>query len=273
MQSNEIYDDGHWFTKKCASAPRNGNNCDVVAPIALNGMKLWRISLLAFFLSLAITFSFEARSAGSGCPTPHDQSPELSAMNRNGLIVLNMMQGTPNPNVLNPTANAPQTTLSDLREEILLSFNRTPYLVYAFYRDDMDTHDRTALPLTTDEIWCLLRPLDTVLLADDQVAHFTTVDEVISTQNLLRLADPWPFDSFLLPGRNSVGVSARLIAREGQTISGQRNVAVEISKEEFDRVFIGAITTDEPSLMDFIMSEFPPTKESAEFATGAIYTL
>jgi hypothetical protein len=99
---------------------------------------------------------------------------------------------------------------------------------------------------------CLLLPGRAVFLSDGVTHHYALVDTIDYQQERVTLLDPWAAASFLLPGRNSIGVSARA------SVDSRGHPFLTLSFDEFLRVLRGSIEEFEPDALFAGLEVFYP---------------
>lgn len=129
-----------------------------------------------------------------------------------------------------------------LRRADLLNPVRPKPRVYvdAYYGGEHSKSSLDNYVLPRDEYTiCSMQPGRAVFLADGNTNHFALVDAIDFKSHTVTLLDPWASVSFLLPGHNLLGVSARArTGKEGQPYLdltfGDFLLALQGSIEEFE---------------------------------------
>jgi len=99
--------------------------------------------------------------------------------------------------------------------------------------------DVFVMPLDSRAV-CILAPESVVFLSDDATHHYATIDSIDFATQSVTLVDPWASVSFLLPGRNLLGIRAEAIEPAG---NAQR---IKLSIGEFLRVLRGFVEASDP---------------------------
>jgi hypothetical protein len=95
--------------------------------------------------------------------------------------------------------------------DLLIPIHRPYYLITDTYYGNeyrIITPDIYTLP-RDPRILCLLAPGTVVFLSDEVTHHYAIVDDIDYQKEVVTLIDPWAGASFLLAGRNVLGVRAR----------------------------------------------------------------
>lgn len=86
-----------------------------------------------------------------------------------------------------------------------------------------------------DRLICLLGPLSAVLLSDGVTNHYALIYEILPEEGRVLVADPWYQKSFLLQGRNLLGVSA-------QVVDGNLSIPLtSVTFDELKKTLIGVL--------------------------------
>jgi hypothetical protein len=129
-------------------------------------------------------------------------------------------------------------TLPLLRRVDLLNPVRPKPRIYVdtYYGADYSSASADVHIMTSDErTLCLLAPGRAVFLSDGDTHHYALVHTIDYARRKVTLLDPWAASSFLLEGRNGIGVRARpYVGARGQPL-------LEISFDEFLRSLRGSI--------------------------------
>src|SRR5262249_34473221 len=157
-------------------------------------------------------------------------------------------------------------------------FGLAGYRFFAFHDDRLQSTDDEVVTVPRSVLWCFVHEGDWVLLSDRNTHHYTQVHRVDRAGKRIIFADRWPDRFFLLEGRNTAEVQAKLVDpdmkavhdkleqfkfkgmdeetskeyhRNAQmwgvisTLSKQKPTqVVEITESEFNRVALGVVTFD-----------------------------
>jgi tetratricopeptide (TPR) repeat protein len=124
-------------------------------------------------------------------------------------------------------------------------------LFFAFSPKPFKPDREESIPANKQDLWCLLRPGDYVILSDGVTHHVTTVDRVSRDKDEVVFLDAWPERFFLLKGRNVKGVRAHPLPEGNYTL-------LTITREELLRVIAGLVTLDDPGLIEHYFSKINP---------------
>lgn len=157
----------------------------------------------------------------------------------------------PNPRPL------PQTTLYDFKRRCAAaaptgSGPAPEALHFAFYADRFRVAPEKAITVPAEHLWWLAAAQDTVLLSDRVTHHYTEIAAVDREGGRISFHEPWPDAFFLLPGRNTLGIEARL------------DPGLSISREEFLRAIAGLVTWDTPRLIEAYLDAFPDRRGNSD---------
>lgn len=136
-------------------------------------------------------------------------------------------------------------------------------LNYAFYIKKYNASPKKAILVDHDHMWWLISPQDMVLLTDGSTSHYTFIHDIDRGSGVVIFRDAWASQFFLLEGRNTVGISAKLIP--------DLNL-VTVSKRDFLKVIVGMITVDTPDLPKHFFTEFPQAAKEKPINLGFAYS-
>ena len=129
----------------------------------------------------------------------------------------------------------------------------TDSLYFAFRTDQIEMPQPEIIAVPSEDLWCLVRVGDAVLLSDEITHHYTTVGKIDRKDARIYFSDPWSEKSFLLKDKNEAGVAAEL-----------KGTLIGISRAEFERVIIGVLTLDDLGLLDHEDLPGCPARKSGE---------
>lgn len=205
--------------------------------------------------------------SGRACPPLPSRDAVIERMAAAGLEAAFRMQGIGHnphpPHRRSLSENVPHFSLSRLRRLVPEPGDGSQTL--AFYANSLDSQDEKLIPLPRECIWCLLRPWTVLLLSDGRTQHYTNVHGVHPTTETLDLVDGWPDASFLREGLNLRAVAARVVeVPEGKLL--------RITRAEFERVCVSAVSDESPAIFEHILRLFPAGQRSPRFMLALALT-
>jgi len=121
------------------------------------------------------------------------------------------------------------------------------------------TSDVFVMPLDSRSV-CILAPESVIFLSDNATHHYVTIDEIDFAAQSVTLVDPWASVSFLLPGRNLVGIRAEIVA----PVNGVDRLKMAI--DDFLRVLRGVVEAADPQMMfKAIEKNYPELANSEDY--------
>ena len=201
------------------------------------------IIMLATGILAIMPLSVDAMPSLDNCPPPRPNSDLLSHLIKAG----SELQGKHRHSGGSGIATLKQLTQTQSH----IVGRLVDVIGFTFYVDRLQTVDLNTVKVPAEDLWCIARPGDTVLLSDEVTHHYTMIDSIDRTKNLIYFLDNWPDQFFLLPGRNVEDVSAEV----AQDVNGKK--LVRITKADFNRVAVGLSTLDNLGLFEYYLTVNP----------------
>ncbi len=218
---------------------------------------------IVLFLAIFSPPVFGASTSDSCFPLP-PRPAFLTEYVNNTLSWKTVLQGKTGyaGNVENPRP-MPDATLSIFHNDLKKVWNRLNDTVcFAFSPQNIEHESSEIIRLPKQDLWCLTKPGDHVLLSDRKTHHYTMIGGIDHINNTISFIDFWPDIFFLKKGFNSAGVEATF-----------QNGLFTITKNEYLRLIIGLITPDTPALIDHYIGYRSASKSDPKimFSIGATY--
>jgi hypothetical protein len=219
--------------------------------------------LLSFIIAIFASTALATDTTKLTCPTTLSQSlgPKVVRQLRS---VIDEVQHDFRPKFeaapeeLAYTVN--QNLLLFRRYALLNPVRSSPEIIAdTYYGSDYSTSSPDLHVMPVDpRVLCLLEPSHIVFLSDGVTHHYATVYGVDYRHKVITLADPWASVSFLLAGRNVLGVKARPYRNShGQPV-------LDLSFSEFLGVLRGSVEASFPMLMFETMEKLYPELAQTE---------
>ena len=188
---------------------------------------------------------------------PRDPRLEPYLQNRATWDILLTLAGRPYAGDHPDPRPVPRTTLHDFKQRAAAvappGSSAVPDALYwAFYADRYSVAREEAITVPSEHLWWLATAQDDVLLSDRVTHHYTTIAAVDREGERVSFHDAWPESFFLLPGRNTLGIAARL------------DPGLSVSKPDFLRAAVGLVTWDTTRLVPHYFAAFPEQRENAD---------
>ena len=142
-------------------------------------------------------------------------------------------------------------------------------IVAMYFGDDMPSSSKSEMLLLPQDatMLCLLFPFEGIFLSDGATHHYAVMYDVDYENRIVTLADPWASESFLLPGRNLLGVKARsVVVKPGFH-------ALTLSFDDFVRstreIVVSSNSLPNEYLFDTIEQEYPKSELGENFKVWA----
>jgi tetratricopeptide (TPR) repeat protein len=247
----------------------------------------WRIGSGLILLMVSLS------SVASLCPTERPRSTEQADYLFQMLTWQLGRQGTieyeGKYRDARPVPNATLRDFTKIRERELRRspFDRLPEmresLYFTLHKKRFKAPEPEVIHIPKQDLWCMVRAGDWVLLSDGSYHHITFVFHVDRQKDRILFLDLWPDQIFLKAGENSMGVAAQvfdykesgLFDQKGQILkdtsgtwpaqpnamqvleysksysSSATKRLVSISRKEYLRVIMGLVTIDTPSFYQY----------------------
>jgi tetratricopeptide (TPR) repeat protein len=216
--------------------------------------------LLLLLVSGWAFFSLGQEARGESCASSHQRPPRLEELAFFEDLKMLAGQGMTKLAIEGQSERPkPKISLIDMKRALARSALNDrrklvpDVLLYAVHNTNYSSLDPEVLNLPFSTYWCIVSAGDLVLLSDMWTDHWTRVFAAPHGQNSIILNDLWPDQNFLQSGHNAADIHAEVL--EDFLIPGKKLLKIE--KEEFERVFIGAISLNTPGLADAVILNLP----------------
>jgi tetratricopeptide (TPR) repeat protein len=137
---------------------------------------------------------------------------------------------------------------------------------FTFQLDRAPSGDPEVISAPKQDLWCLLRSGDIVLVRAGADAHITRIFDVDRQTQTALIADFWPDRFFMVKGTNLFGFSGELVRMEDPFLPAgdDQRILVRVSRDDLARAIVGLITIDTPDLIQGYFSIDPAAETRAE---------
>lgn len=215
-------------------------------------MNLRKPLFKSIFIWIIILFLYKptyAQSEYSSCPPSHEQSETIKMYldnKRTWEVFINALN-LPWAGDNKDPRPIPEWSFADLKKRFQNNWlSYPPSLIFAFESNRYKQEASDIIPIPRSQFWCIARAQDVVLLSDRITHHYTSIHYVDRENQKIYFLDPWPEMFFLKEDKNIAGVAAKIDS------SG-----ICITKDEFNKVAIGLLTTDTKEFIDYFITYFP----------------
>ena len=238
------------------------------------------LRLLAVWVTVAPVGSVEAAAGESSqdkCPSLQSRSSEIRGMIAEELEWILSHQGKVAYVGDIPSAPPPpEMSLHDLAVDLISTLRQrqreSPDLIdpdatyFTFQSDRAPSGNPEVISAPKQDLWCLLRRGDIVLVRAGADAHIARIFDVDRQTKTALIADFWPDRFFMVKDTNLFGFSGELVRMEDPFLPARDNkrIMVRVSRDDLARAIVGLITIDTPNLIEGYFSIDPAAETRAE---------